>query len=167
VKFWYGMEEAARNAIQWPGQTFQYNGIRFGVKGDVLFMRLLSGRYLSYHKPRLHPEMTPWGKEVMKITYMGRDSTTGAWVRLDTYGGKLTENCVQATARDIFTFVMPILEKRGYPIVLHTHDEITSEIPEGFGSVEEFEQIMSILPTWCADWPIRVAGGWIAKRYRK
>ena len=134
---------------------------------DVLYLTLLSGRNLCYHQPRLHRDVTPWGREVMKITYMGRDSVTGKWCRLDTYGGKLTENIVQAVARDIFAFAMVNVTKAGYPIVLHTHDEITSEIPKGFGSVEGFEDILRIRPSWCADWPINAAGGWRGLRYRK
>ena len=98
---------------------------------------------------------------------MGRDSYTGQWCRLDTYGGKLTENITQAIARDILTFAMKNLERAGYAIVLHVHDEVVSEVLKGTGSVEEFEAIMGTLPQWCADWPIRAAGGWRGNRYRK
>lgn len=167
VKFWYAVEDAARKAIQHPGQVFGYRGFKFGMKGDVLFLRLLSGRYLKYHAPRLHPDVTPWGKPVLKITHMGIHPESGKWVRKDTYGGRITENITQAVARDIFTHSMVNLTHAGYPIVLHTHDEITSEIPHDFGSIEEFEKIMATPPAWCADWPIRAAGGWRGKRYRK
>ena len=167
VKFWYGLEEAAILAIQNPGQCFQYGGISYGVKDNVLYCKLLSGRTLSYHKPVLVPTLTPWGADKLQITYMGREATTNAWVRLDTYGGKLCENVVQATARDILTYAMVNEHKAGYKIVLHIHDEIVSEVPKGFGSVEEFEQIMATLPPWAKDWPIKAAGGWRGKRYRK
>lgn len=167
VKFWYGLEEAAVSAVQNPGQCFQYRGITFGCKEDVLYCRLLSGRKLSYHSPRLHPDRTPWGKDVLKLTYMGTDSKTKQWVRLDTYGGKLCENIVQATARDILAFALVNADEAGYTAALHIHDEIVSEVPEGFGSVEEFEAIMATLPDWCKDWPIKAAGGWRGKRYRK
>lgn len=167
VKFWYGCEDAAVAAVQNPGQCYDFRGLTFGVKDDVLYVQLLSGRKLCYHSPRLHPDVTPWGKQVLKLTYMGRDSYTGQWLRLDTYGGKLTENIVQATARDILTFAMKGLERAGYAVVLHIHDEVVSEVMKGTGSVEEFEAIMGKLPQWCADWPIRAAGGWRGARYRK
>ena len=89
------------------------------------------------------------------------------WIRVDTYGGKLVENLVQATARDILTHAMVNLEDAGYPIVLHVHDEIVSEVLKNFGSIEEFEKIMGTMPLWADGWPIRAAGGWRGKRYRK
>lgn len=171
VKFWYGLEDAAVAAVQNPGHCYEYNGIKYGVKDDVLYCQLLSGRKLSYHQPRLHPDVTPWGKPVLKLTYMGWNSDykkgpTG-WMRLDTYGGKLCENTVQATARDILTYALKNVERAGYAVALHVHDEIVSEVQEGTGSVEEFERIMATMPPWAEGWPIRAAGGWRGKRYRK
>lgn len=167
VKFWYGLEDAAISAVQNPGHCFSFRGLTFGVKDDVLYCQLLSGRKLSYHSPRLHPDVTPWGKEVMKLTYMGMDSVTKQWVRLDTYGGKLCENVVQATARDILAEALINADAAGYDPVMHIHDEMVTEVPEGFGSIEELERIMATLPEWCKDWPIKAAGGWRGKRYRK
>ena len=154
-------------AIQYPGQCFGYRGINYGVKDDVLYCQLLSGRMLTYHQPRLRLQTARNGQQEQEISYMGVDSYTKKWCRNTTYSGKLFENVVQATARDILTHAMVNLEKAGYPIVLHVHDEIVSEVPEGFGSVDEFEAIMAQVPEWAADWPIKAAGGWRGQRYRK
>lgn len=165
VQFWYGLEDAARQAILEPGQCFSHRGITYGVRDDVLYCRLPSGRYLWYREPRL-TRTTRFGREVLRISYMGKD-VSGRWVRIDTYGGKLAENVTQASCRDILTHAMLHVEAAGYPIVLHVHDEIASEVPRGFGSVEELEHIMGEMPAWAADWPIHAAGGWRGHRYRK
>ena len=176
VKFWYGLQDAAMQAIAQPGTCSEYKGISYGVQGDILYCRLLSGRTLAYHHPRIEPEMKPWGKIVDSITYWGwnSDSMKGAvgWMKMSTYGGKLTENVVQATARDILAHAMLNLEEAGYPIVLHVHDEIVAEVSGSdvmFRSfnVRHFEEIMSTMPEWCKDWPIKAKGGWRGQRYRK
>lgn len=171
VKFWYAMEDCARFAIQNRGQEYRYRELTWVMQGDVLYCILPSGRRLCYHSPRLHPEKTPWGKEVLKITYMGYNSDhkkgPKGWMRLDTYGGKLTENVTQAVARDVLTHAMPALESAGYLTVLHIHDEVVCEVPNGFGTIDELEDIMADLPDWCKHWPIKAAGGWRGRRYRK
>jgi DNA polymerase bacteriophage-type len=86
---------------------------------------------------------------------------------MDTYGGRLTENIVQALAHDILRYAVTNLRAAGYPTVLHVYDEVVVEVPEGTGSVEEVESIMARMPPWAHDWPIRAAGGWRGKRYRK
>ena len=104
------------------------------------------------------------------LTYWGVQNHN--WCEIDTYGGKLVENWVQGTARSILSNAMVNIEAAGYPIVMHTHDELVSEIPEGTGSIEEYERVMSIMPPWASlpdgtPWPIKAAGGWVGKRYRK
>jgi DNA polymerase len=89
------------------------------------------------------------------------------WIRMNTWGGRLVENIVQGTCRDILATACVALEARGYGVVLHVYDEIVAEVPEGFGSNEEFEEIVTVPPWWARDWPIRAPGGWRAKRYRK
>ncbi len=171
VSFWKGVEDTARSAIQQPGKIFEYGRISYQMHGDTLFCKLPSGRFLKYHLPRVTPGVSPYGKRILKISYMGWNSDpmkgpTG-WIRMDTYGGKLTENIVQAVSRDILAYAMLNLDAAGYPIVLHVHDEIVAEVLKDFGSIEEFERIMSIMPTWAKGWPVRAAGGWRGKRYRK
>lgn len=169
--FWYGLQDAAHAAVMSPGQCFSYRRISYGVKDDVLYCQLPSGRKLAYHKPRLTPETLPWGKEVMKLSYMGNNSDykrgPKGWLRIDTYGGRLVENVVQAVARDILAHALVNLDAAGYDVVLHVHDEIVAEVDAGAGSVEQFEQIMAIMPHWASHYPIKAAGGWRGKRYRK
>lgn len=169
----YGLEGAAVQAILNRGQAFSYREIvyQYHVVEDCLYCLLPSGRCLKYHEPRLNWGTNPMGNEVWQISFMGwnSDSTKGAvgWVRLSTYSGKLCENVVQAIARDILAAALLRLRAAGYKIVLHVHDEIIVEVPHGFGSVEEVERIMMIREPWFADWPIKAAGGWRGKRYRK
>lgn len=165
VAFWRGVENAAIQAVR-TGVTHAYRSISYQVVGKVLYCNLPSGRRLSYHNPVVIPDTTPWGKECYKLTHMV-NLTTGGWQRDNTYGGKLTENIIQAVARDLLANAIIGLEQAGYPVVMHIHDEIVCEVPEGFGSVEEMERIMGIMPPWAHDWPIRAAGGWRGKRYRK
>lgn len=166
----YGVEGAFVSAILNPGQVFEHNGFKFQMRGDAVFLTLLSGRHLTYHRPRLQLE-DKYGRQQYAISYEGWNTNPKngpvGWIRIDTYGGRLTENIVQAVARDIQWFGMRNLQAAGYPIVLHVYDEDVAEVPEGFGSVEEFEHIMSTMPPWAYDWPIRANGGWRGKRYRK
>lgn len=171
VAFWYGLQDAAHAAVMSPGQCYSYRDISYGVKDDVLYCQLPSGRRLSYHQPRLVRDVLPWGKEVMKLTFMGNNSDykkgPKGWLRMDTYGGKLTENVVQAVARDILAHALVNLDAAGYDVVLHVHDEIVAEVDAGHGSIEDFERIMAIMPHWAKHYPIKAAGGWRGKRYRK
>lgn len=165
----FGLEGAAIAAVQNPGQCFRYRMIAYQMHGDALYCRLPSGRLLTYHRPRLSAS-TRWDGH-LSLSFEGFNSNPlqGAmgWVRMDTYGGKLAENAIQATARDFLRDAVLRLEAQGYPHVLRVHDEIVCEVPEGRGSVEEMERLMGVRPAWAADWPIRAAGGWRAKRYRK
>jgi DNA polymerase len=165
----YGIEGCWVSAITQPGVVFSYRGISHLMRGDALYCRLLSGRYLTYHRPRLTPSSRRQGEWTISYEGWNTNPKNGpvGWIRMETYGPKITENYTQATARDIQVFGLRALERAGYHIVLHVYDEDVAEVPEGWGSVEEFERIMSTMPAWASDWPIRASGGWRGKRYRK
>ena len=82
------------------------------------------------------------------------------------YGGIWTENIVSGIARDLLAEAMLRIEAAGYPIVLHVHDELVCEVPEGFGSTQEFMQLLTRKPAWALDLPI-AAKAWTGKRYCK
>lgn len=165
----HGVEGMFISAILAPGREFEFRGFKFLYADDILYLTLLSGRSMKYHRPRLRPSERRQGEQ--SISYEGNNSNPKngpiGWVRMDTWGGRLTENIVQATARDIQWHGMLNLDRAGYPIVLHVYDEDIAEVPEGFGSVAEFERIMGTMPPWAHDWPISANGGWIGRRYRK
>lgn len=167
----YGLEGAAISAVLNVGQCFQAGPTTWGVKDDVLYCRLPSGRFLSYHRPRLDQTTDQRGLLVWQLSYEfnNSDSSKGpvGWMRTSTYGGKLCENVTQAVARDVLADALLRLDAAGYHIVMHVHDEVVAEVPQGWGSTEELERIMSTMPDWCKDWPIRAAGGWRGLRYRK
>lgn len=174
---YYGFEGCAIQAILYPGVTFDYRGIKFTVRPhpagwDALFITLLSGRELTYHRPQLSQSTREYAHPgEYAITYWTWNSNPkyGAfgWVPMSTFGGRLTENVVQATAHDIQRFGIINLRAAGYPMVLGVYDEDVCEIPLGTGSLEEFERIMATMPPYAATWPIKAAGGWIGQRYRK
>lgn len=167
----FGLEGAVIQAIQNPGQWFGHIDIGYIMHDDVLFCRLPSGRFLHYHRPKLIPAQDKLRRgPAWAITFEGynTDSKKGAmgWTVMETYGGSLFENVVQATAADIQFPALSRLEYSGYPVVMHTHDEGVAEVPEGWGSVKEMEAIMSQRPEWASWWPIKAAG-WRHKRYQK
>lgn len=164
----YGLEGAAITAVESPGTVQGYRGITYVVLEDVLYCTLLSGRRIAYHQPHLLPDHTRGG---VQLSYMGWNTNPKmgpvGWVGLSTYGGKLFENVVQATARDILVNAAINCERQGYQVILRVHDELVTQRREGEGSVEELEAICGDLPHWARGWPVRAAGGWRGKRYRK
>jgi DNA polymerase len=166
----YGTEGCFIWAFQNPNRVARLSsGLEFRSDGQRVFIKLLSGRELTYHNVRLTPSARRPG--TLTISYEGNNTNPKngkvGWIRMETWGGRLVENIVQATARDIQWYGIVNLEKAGYPIVLHVYDEDVAEVPKGWGSVEEFEALMSTMPPWAADWPIKAKGGWRKERYGK
>lgn len=168
--FLYGLEGDFIRAFYNPNvETPSVCNTSFYYDSRHMFLRLPSGRYITYHNAKVSPHPTREGK--MRLAFEGWNSNPkmGAmgWVALETYGGRLFENVVQAVARDLMAFAALNLQREGYFVALRVHDELVAQVPEGFGSVEELESICNTLPFWASDWPVRVSGGWRGKRYRK
>lgn len=165
----HGVEGMAICAVMDRGLGYKYRdvGFYFDPDHDVLYITLPSGRSLSYHSPRLTLDNDNLGRDIYRLSFMGMDGYTHKWSRISTYGPKLVENIVQAASRDILVSAMLRLDAAGYRPVLHVHDEIVTEVPEGLGSVEEMEGLMVVREPWFSEWPIRASGGWRGKRYRK
>lgn len=165
-EFWYGLQHTAMAAIREPGIAHGHREISYVVERGTLYCVLPSGRRLAYHQVRIGQ-----GRFGDAIFYHGNNTNPKyaamGWVELDTYGGKLVENVVQAVARDILAHAMLNLDDAGYTIVWHVHDEIVCEEPEGRGSVAEVEHLMGDLPDWAKGWPVIAVDGWEGDRYRK
>lgn len=165
VLFWRGLEQAAHTCVE-KGVETKFREIRFRLRGKFLQMILPSGRPLWYFAPRLSSVTTPWGEEKRAVTAMTVDSMTKQWKRRPYHGGLWAENATQAVCRDLLALGLIRCEAAGYKVIGHVHDEIVAEVPEGWGSVEEMEAIMSEVPKWAEGMPIR-AEGYRSKRYRK
>ena len=160
TQFWWDVDAAAVKAVTEKQKT-KVGKIIFEYKSGILFITLPSGRKLSYVKPRM--AVNRFGRD--GLTYEGI-SENKKWSRIETYGPKLVENIVQGTARDLLAEAMLRVEEKGYPIVMHCHDEIIAEVPEGSGSVDEMCEIMAVQPKWAAGLPLR-ADGYSCSFYQK
>ena len=160
VQFWWDVDAAAIKAVTEKQKT-KVGKIIFEYMSGILFITLPSGRKLSYVKPRM--AVNRFGRD--GLTYEGI-AENKKWSRIETYGPKLVENIVQGTARDLLAEAMLRVEKKGYPIVMHCHDEIIAEVPEGSGSVDEMCEIMAIQPEWAEGLPLR-ADGYSCSFYQK
>jgi DNA polymerase len=153
VGFWYALSRAAVSAVRYPGTSFPVRRLVYRFDPPFLRVTLPVGRAITYPFAQIDGEdrfRRP------KLTFMdtagGRfepcNHGNGAW------HGMLVENIVQAVARDLLATALLRLEAAGYPVVLHVHDEIVAEVPEGFGSLDEFRRIIVEPPAWAEGLPI-------------
>ena len=163
VKLWKKVERAFIKAVKDKTVVNIDKNISFIYEGNILFIKLPSGRRLSYIRPRIDYNNS-FNKYV--ITYEGVDSVSKKQTRLTTYGGKLVENIVQAIARDILGYAMLNLKARGFNIVMHVHDEIIVEVENKVSSVEEICEIMCEENPYLKDLTLR-ADGFESMYYKK
>lgn len=167
---WYEMDEGARQVIGfggavnvhglWLAREYDYN------QGVYCFtITLPSGRKLFYINPKIGTNR--FGGE--SITYWGMDQISKKWKEIETYGGKLTENVVQAIARDCLAEAIERLEAAGFPIVFHVHDEVVIDIKPFADNEAMLRQVVDIMkqpPAWAADMPLNAAG-WVGDFFTK
>lgn len=168
---WYEIENSAIEAVRrGPGGEPVRVGetpLLWAVRGRFLHLKLPSGRLLSYCDPSVGEKPTPWGEMRPQLRFMGTHPKTNQWCDLGTYGGSLTENAVQATARDLMRDAMLRLDETDtYDVVLTVHDEVVAEVDEGKGDLREYEGLVAQRPDWADGLPV-VAEGWRGKRFRK
>lgn len=165
-KFWSNLEKAAIAAVMNRGKRYSINRTSWWVQDEFLYCQLPSGRRLAYYGPEIRYKATPWGEKKATLYHYDVHPKTKKWVLSGTYGGRLTENVVQATARDFMAEAMPRVEDSGYELLITVHDELLAESDKDKGSEAEFQKLMSVVPPWGAGCPIKVEG-WSATRYKK
>lgn len=162
VRFWYNCDNAFKTAIT-DGYK-KLGPLYFHKEADILWIRLPSGRELAYPKPRIEPHDKWAGRD--KIVFSDRNSAGTGWIDRDTYGGKIVENIVQATARDCLGYSMKLLDDAGYKIVMHVHDEVIIEIDEDAEDLNEICKIMGQEIPWAKGLPLN-ADGYECSYYQK
>ena len=155
--FWWNVDNAVKTTIKMKIPT-EVNGIKFLCRSGMLFIKLPSGRTLSYVKPRIGENR--FGGE--SVTYEGVGSTK-KWERIESYGPKFVENIVQAVSRDLLCFAMRNLS---YCFICgHVHDELIIECSQDV-DYKSICNIMSRSPDWMPDILIR-GDGYETKFYKK
>lgn len=161
-KFWHDVDKAAKLAIRAGGRVEMPKGITFQYKNGNLLIGLPSGRVLCYYRASLTS-----GDYGDVIQYWGvAGDQAKKWSRIKTYGGKITENIVQAVARDCLAQALINLDDAGYKTVIHVHDEIVCEVDENEIDLDEMNALMIKPATWMQGLPLR-ADGFITDYYKK
>jgi len=163
VQLWYDLENAVSRVMSGEGPQ-RVGPVTFALKPPFLLARLPSGRCLFYCRPKMEQKKRTWpdGRTTTKLqlTYEGIHQTTKKWVRMDTHGGKLVENLVQAIANDILRHGLRKADAAGFPIVLHVHDEIGALVRRNDPklTVEALEACMTDPPEWAKTLPLGAEG---------
>lgn len=165
VAMWRALEKAAiRCVVRRSTTVSEIGSVRFDYEQGILWMTLPSGRRIAYYGAKY--EESQWDRTRKVLSYMGVDQKTKRWARLETWGGKLTENLVQATARDCLREAMLALDDAGYDIRAHVHDEVIVSEPIGGRDVEEMAALMGRDIPWAPGLPLR-ADGYETPFYKK
>ncbi len=163
-RFWYDLERAAIACVE-SGKARRVGKITFYRDKRWFDGPFAIGRNIPYFLPTVDTKRSEWG-EKKQLSYMTISSQTKQFRRESTYGGKWAENIVQGTCRDLLVDAMLRLENAKRPVVMHVHDEVVVEVPEGVATVQEIEAIVSRPPKWATGCPVGVEG-FSSTRYRK
>lgn len=157
VNFWYETERRVKKTISDNTiETWANGKLKSFIKSGILFIELPSGRVLSYAQPQLRPHSKFEGRD--QIIFRERNSAGSGWYENSTYGGKLVENIVQATARDLLGFSLIDLDNEGYDIVMHVHDEVIIEIEKDRFELDKVNEIMGKEIDWAKGLPLNAEG---------
>ncbi len=164
VNLWKAVEEAAIKAIMIPNKKILLQYLAFQYDGTVLTIQLPSGRKLFYQSSAI--TKNKWGQASIK--YKGLDQVTKKWWNIESYGGKLVENIIQAISRDVLADAMLRLNQNGYDIVLHVHDEVACEIPAeaSYILLNRMCDILGEEISWAPGLPL-TADGYVTRYYKK
>lgn len=156
-QLWKRLEHAAIKCVV-QGTTQFVDKVRFRMDKGILWMMLPSGREIAYFGAKYDYGTGKFDRDRKVLSYMGQNQTTKKWERLSTWGGKLTENLVQATARDCLKETLLTLEAEGYDVRAHVHDEVIISEPIGGRGVADVCEIMARPISWAQGLPLTGAG---------
>lgn len=163
VALWKALETAAIRCVTSKKPTLSSTGsIRFDLEDGVLWMTLPSGRRIAYWGAEMGKDR--WGRP--SLTYMSMNQVNKKWERTETFGGKLTENFIQATARDVLKEALFHLNNHGYDVRATIHDEVIITDPYNHGTLDEVIQLMCKGAAWTEGLPLN-ADGYYCSSYRK
>ena len=166
-KLWYALEGAAVRAVHDKRPQEAY-GVEYQLEDMWLTARLPSGRKLWYFNPQPTRKAMPWDETDIRLAWTYQAKKLGQWRTIDAFGGLLTENVVQALARDLMCHAMFKCEREGLPVVLTVHDEIICEPELQHSASELLKQVMTDIPDWAKVLQIPVAAEtWAGDRYKK
>lgn len=170
VEMWEEIDNAAKEAVRYQRPVHcTCKDLIFDCDGKYMTIQLPSGRKLFYAEPRFKDKKIGRSTTPSRILcYGGIIQETNQWGEIDTYGGKLTENIVQAIARDLLGNSMLNMQKEGFAITMHVHDEAIAEIPleNAKEHYAKMVKTMEQVPTWASDFPLK-ADGYITPFYLK
>lgn len=155
-QLWYSADDCFKNCIRHPNQVYTLGPVSMAFNGRYVFVRLPSGRTITYITPRITTVEKDWGPTQV-IQYKGIDSKTRQWVWIELYGGKIVENIVQAIARDLMAHGIFNVIDAGFSFLLSVHDQILCEHPEE-GRLDEYLDLMTEVPAWAKGFPLAAEG---------